>query len=134
MWQGIAGIFRCTFGTQTVDNPDFALGHQLNGDPILLVDILPKGRAFESFTEEEKASYTAPYRREVTRGGLSAYKPAGVHINSKIANNPLKVRLILVPFFMQCIRHMADGVFGDSTRLRTDFGGTRRETVSTCPS
>ena len=63
-WQAIAGIFRCTFGTQTVDNPDFALGHQLNGDPILLVDILPKGRAFESFTEEEKEKLHGPFTAE----------------------------------------------------------------------
>ena len=55
-------------------NLDFALGHYMNGDPILLVDILPKGKDLDEITEEEKEAYVKPYRREVTRGGLSAYK------------------------------------------------------------
>ena len=46
----------------------------MNGDPILLVDILPEGKNLDDFTEAEKEIYTKPYRREVTRGGLAAYK------------------------------------------------------------
>ena len=56
---------------------------------------------------------------------MSAYKPAGIHISSKIANNPLKVRLILVPFFMQRIRHMADGIFGDFNKAAYRLWGNQ---------
>ncbi len=112
-WQGIAAIYRCKFGTQTVDNPSFPLGHRMDGEPILLADVLPEGCNFALLSDEDKARYTEPYERPVTRGGMSAYKPAGIHLSSKIAGQPHKARLILVPFFMQCIKFMADGIFGD---------------------
>ena len=100
-WQGIAAIYLCKFGTQTVDNPSFPLGHRMDGEPILLADVLPKGCDFAWLSEEDKKKYTDVYKRPVTRAGMSAYKPAGIHLNSKIAGQPHKARLILVPFFMQ---------------------------------
>ena len=121
MWQAIAGIFRSTLGTQTVDTPNFALGHYMNGDPILLADIVPKGKSPDDITEEEKEAYVAPYRRPVTRGGLSAYKGAGIHLNSQIASQPYKVRLILIPFFLKFTRYMFDGIWGDWNKAAYRF-------------
>ena len=103
MWHALAGIARNDYGRQTMDNPDFPIGHNMNGYPIYAKDVPP-----------EKLHL---FDRPVSRGGCTALRVCGCHINSAIAKKPYRVREILVPIMMQAAIFLVDVFCGDFNQV-----------------